>query len=96
MILRLFDEKLQNATVSQRHQDWKTALQVRLAELKLPVAEYRSEITGPDHDQTFTVEAVVNGVARGTGVGPSKKLAEQEAAHQAVLYLRDHARFGHA
>ena len=33
----------------------------------------------------------MDGVSRGTGTGPNKKLAEQEAAHQAVLFLRDHA-----
>lgn len=96
VILRLFDHKLRHATVSQKHQDWKTALQVRLAELKLPVAEYRAEAEGPDHAQTFTAEVLVNGEVRGTGLGPNKKLAEQEAAHRAVLYLRDNARFGNA
>ena len=64
---------------------------MRLAELKLPVAEYVSEAEGPEHNQTFTAQALVVGVSRGTGIGPNKKLAEQEAAHQAVLYLRDHA-----
>lgn len=99
VILRLFDEKLRHATVSQKHQDWKTALQVRLAELKLPVAEYRSEAEGPEHNQTFTAQTLIDGVPRGTGTGPNKKLAEQEAAHQAVLFLRDHAAeaaLGHA
>lgn len=91
VILRLFGEKVDQATVAPRRQDWKTALQVRLAELKLPVAEYRSESAGPDHDQTFTAEVLVAGEVRGSGIGPNKKLAEQEAAHQAVLYLRDHA-----
>jgi len=91
VILKLFDEKLRTATVSKKHHDWKTDLQVRLAELKLPVAEYVSEAEGPEHNQTFTAQALVAGVSRGTGIGPNKKLAEQEAAHQAVLYLRDHA-----
>lgn len=91
VILTLFDEKLRTATVSKKHHDWKTDLQVRLAELKLPVAEYVSQASGPEHDQTFTADALVDGVSRGTGTGPNKKLAEQEAAHQAVLFLRDHA-----
>ena len=91
VILKLFDEKLRTATVSKKHHDWKTDLQMRLAELKLPVAEYVSEASGPEHNQTFTAQALVGGVSRGTGTGPNKKLAEQEAAHQAVLYLRDHA-----
>lgn len=91
VVLTLFNEKLQTATASTKHQDWKTALQVRLAELKLPVAEYESEVEGPEHDQTFTARVLVDSAVRGTGSGPNKKLAEQEAAHQAVLYLRDHA-----
>lgn len=96
VVLKLFDEKLKNATVNPKHQDWKTALQVRVAELKLPVAEYRAEATGPEHEQTFSAEVLIGGEVRGKGTGPNKKLAEQEAAHQAVLYLRDTARFGNA
>lgn len=90
VVLSLFDDKLRNATATTKHQDWKTALQVRLAELKLPVAEYRANVEGPDHNQTFTAEVLVDGVVRGAGTGPNKKLAEQEAAHQAVIFLRDH------
>ena len=89
-MLRLFERKLRTATATSRHHDWKTELQVRLAELKLPVAEYSAESEGPEHDQVFTAQVLVDGEVRGTGQGPNKKLAEQEAAHQAVLYLRDH------
>ena len=39
---------------------------------------------GPSHDPTFTVQAVVNGVAMGTGQGRSKKLAGAEAAVAAL------------
>ena len=91
VVLKLFDAKVRNATASTRHQDWKTALQVRLAELKLPAAEYLSTAEGPEHDQVFTAEVLVSGEVRGTGTGPNKKLAEQEAARLAVVYLRDHA-----
>ena len=90
MVLRLFAEKLESATATGRHQDWKTALQERLAELKAPSAEYRATSVGPDHDQTFTADVFVGAHSRGRGVGPNKKLAEQEAARQAVLFLRDH------
>lgn len=91
VVLRLFDEKMRTATATSKHQDWKTALQVRLAELKLPVAEYTATSEGPEHDQLFTAEVFVDGKVRGRGTGPNKKLAEQEAAHRAVVYLRDHA-----
>ncbi|AWB84271.1 ribonuclease III [Corynebacterium liangguodongii] len=90
VILRLFDDKLATATATGRHQDWKTALQERLAELKAPNADYRATSVGPDHDQTFTADVYVGERSLGQGVGPNKKLAEQEAARQAVAYLRDH------
>ncbi|WNI12489.1 ribonuclease III [Corynebacterium sp. Z-1] len=90
VVLRLFESKLESATATGRHQDWKTVLQERLAELKAPAAEYRATSVGPDHDQTFTADVFVGEQSRGRGVGPNKKLAEQEAARVAVAFLRDH------
>ena len=68
--------------------DFKTKLQEILQRKKnqeiryVPVAE-----SGPDHDKRFTVEVRVNGITRGTGVGQSKKRAEQEAARHAIETL---------
>ncbi len=42
-----------------------------------------SEI-GPSHDKMFEVEVLVEGQSLGSGQGRSKKLAEQEAAKNAV------------
>ncbi len=42
---------------------------------------------GPSHDPTFTVQAVVNGMAMGTGHGRSKKSAGAEAAVEALGVL---------
>ncbi len=36
--------------------------------------------TGPDHKKKFTVELIYNGRNMGKGVGPSKRLAEENAA----------------
>ncbi|WIM66914.1 ribonuclease III [Corynebacterium breve] len=90
VILRLFDEKIRTASATGRHQDWKTLLQERLAELKAPMAVYRATSEGPEHDLTFTAEVVVGDTVRGKGIGPNKKLAEQEAAREAVKFLHDH------
>ncbi len=50
--------------------------------------EYRVvEETGPDHAKQFTVEVWVNGRKVGQGSGRSKKLAEQQAARQAIQKL---------
>ena len=42
---------------------------------------------GPDHSRTFTARAIVAGEPRGVGVGPAKKLAEQDAAADAYRVL---------
>ena len=70
--------------------DYKSALQERLQADHMSPADYRVvEQTGPEHQKTFTVEAVAgdNLVARGRG--GSKKTAEQEAAR---LILEELAR----
>ncbi|WP_448854824.1 ribonuclease III [Corynebacterium frankenforstense] len=91
VVLRLFGEKIATATAQGHHQDWKTALQERLAELKLEMPVYAAESTGPEHDLTFTATASVRDVELGRGVGHNKKLAEQEAAHRAWTALRERA-----
>jgi len=42
---------------------------------------------GPDHNKTFTVEVFVKGKSYGSGIGKSKKKAEQNAAHAAVVKI---------
>ncbi len=39
---------------------------------------------GPDHARRFTVQVVVEGKGLGTGEGPSKQMAEKEAAQRAL------------
>lgn len=39
---------------------------------------------GPAHNKTFTVDVIVDGIKFGTGVGKSKKEAEQNAARDAI------------
>jgi ribonuclease-3 len=43
---------------------------------------------GPDHDKVFEVAVIVNTARLGTGVGKSKKEAEQYAANQALVMLK--------
>lgn len=40
---------------------------------------------GPEHDKTFVVEVMINGIKAGSGTGHSKKAAEQQAAYEALL-----------
>lgn len=47
------------------------------------------EESGPEHDKTFIVEVVMEQETLGKGLGRTKKAAEQQAAYQALLLLRD-------
>src|SRR5208282_5693499 len=61
--------------------DYKSALQVHLQAERTPPAEYRVvEESGPEHQKTFTVEALAGDNLIARGRGGSKKAAEQEAA----------------
>ncbi|MDR2953288.1 MAG: ribonuclease III, partial [Treponema sp.] len=43
--------------------------------------------SGPDHDRTFWTDVLINGETLGSGIGGSKKSAEQEAARMALEKL---------
>jgi ribonuclease-3 len=64
--------------------DFKSALQEQLARRGAVVAYVVVSETGPPHDRTFTVSARIGAEEIGTGVGRSKKDAEQLAAQAAL------------
>ncbi|WP_250446271.1 ribonuclease III [Actinotalea sp. C106] len=68
--------------------DWKTSLQELASRLGLGAPDYQVQGDGPDHARTFTASIVLGGEVRGTGSGPSKKVAEQEAAAAAYRALQ--------
>lgn len=66
--------------------DYKTQLQEilqRQGNVKIEYILQKEE--GPEHDKSFTIDLFFNGKKIGEGTGKSKKQAEQEAAHQAIL-----------
>ena len=68
--------------------DYKTALQELVQQKKNQQLAYRLVgESGPDHDKEFTVEVTLNGTVVGSGVGTSKKRAEQDAAKAAMEKL---------
>lgn len=72
----------------QRVTDAKTQLQEVAQALGWDLPEYRLVgAEGPDHNKVFTVECWLNGEAAGRGEGPSKKMAEQHAAADALARL---------
>ena len=64
--------------------DYKSALQERLARRGELVSYAVVDEQGPPHDRTFKVNATIDGVEIGSGIGRSKKDAEQEAAQAAL------------
>ncbi len=89
VVLRLFADKINHASAKGINQDWKTTLQEELAQRKKPMAEYVSTSEGPDHDLVFSAIVSLEGTEMGRGIGPNKKLAEQEAARQAFRKLKE-------
>ena len=70
--------------------DSKTILQ------EIVQAQYTEELNyqlmgeeGPDHDKRFIVEARIGTQVIGQGIGHTKKAAEQEAAYQALLKIKE-------
>ena len=79
----------QTQELTQDAQDFKSALQEFLQQQGPAVPEYEViQTVGPEHDKTFTVRVSLRGKELGTGKGHNKKLAEQAAAHQALLNLK--------
>ena len=48
--------------------------------------------SGPDHAKEYTISARIGDQIYGEGKGHTKKAAEQEAAYQTILLLKEHSR----
>jgi ribonuclease-3 len=83
VILRLFGGLLDAAPTLGAGLDWKTSLQELTAARGLGAPSYVVTSTGPDHDKEFAAVVVVMETEYGSGVGRSKKEAEQKAASAA-------------
>ena len=79
---------LSNVPTQPANVDYKTALQELVQQKKNQQLSYRMVgESGPDHDKKFEVEVSLNGIVVGTGIGTSKKRAEQDAAKAAMEKL---------
>jgi ribonuclease-3 len=80
-----FEPYLQTKTPSLLFNDFKSLLQIHAQQSFGVSPQYRVlKESGPDHDKQFQASAIINGEIKGTGWGKSKKLAEQEAARNAL------------
>jgi ribonuclease-3 len=81
-IVDAFAPRIEYALTS--HVDHKTELQEQLARTGRTVSYTTVNVEGPPHDRSFTAAAVIDDEIVGTGVGRSKKDAEQQAAREAL------------
>lgn len=85
LVLPIIKAQLADSNFALNHTDAKTELQQLIQQTEGDFLEYRivSE-SGPDHNKTFTVSAMLNSNVIGTGEGHSKREAEQAAAREAL------------
>jgi ribonuclease III len=82
-VMRTLGERITAYSSGPGGDDYKTRLQELVARQFSQMPVYRVAGTGPDHLKEFEAVVFIAGVERGTGVGRSKKLAEQKAARMA-------------
>lgn len=87
-VLENITQYIQIAVKGKIISDYKSFLQ-EYYQSKNQVCKIRYVVTkeeGPDHEKMFHVNVLVNKVVVGTGVGKSKKIAEQDAARKALIF----------
>ena len=89
LIERLFRPLMDAYARGEGDRDHKTILQELASRELHTMPEYRLEDRGPDHEKEFTATVFLNGRAMGTGVGRSKKEAEQRAAKEAFDHMSE-------
>lgn len=79
--LYIMKEVMEKASEGMLNKDYKSLVQEKfqaMGEAEINYVVDREE--GPDHNKTFYINLVINGTLMGSGVGKSKKEAEQNAA----------------
>lgn len=71
--------------------DHKSRLQELCARGGGPIPVYTWIESGPEHEKTFSVEVILDGISLAVGAGRSKKQAEQDAAAHALAILEGRA-----
>ena len=89
LIERLFRPRMQAYMRGEGDRDYKTILQELASQALGSLPEYRLEERGPDHAKEFTATVHLGGEPMGTGIGRSKKEAEQGAASEAFARISE-------
>lgn len=91
LIERVFRPRMIAYVRGEGERDYKTILQELASAEVRAVPEYRIRERGPDHEKEFTAKVFLAGKPWGSGIGRSKKEAEQQAAHEAYIRLTERA-----
>jgi ribonuclease-3 len=83
VIERLFRPRMEAYVRGEGERDYKTILQELASQALRSMPDYRIQERGPDHEKEFTATVFLGGEPFGTGIGRSKKEAEQQAAREA-------------
>lgn len=88
-ILQWYDSRLMELSLDDPLKDPKTRLQEHLQGKQLPLPKYDVlSIEGSAHEQIFKIKCVVKDIEKSiVGLGASRRIAEQEAAAQALKLL---------
>ncbi len=87
-VLGFLDRDGQSIRLSELDANPKGRLQEILQDRAAPAPEYVTiAAEGPDHARQFTEAVIIDGAQVGMGIGRSKRVAQQEAARQAILAL---------
>ena len=89
LIERLFRPRMQAYVRGEGDRDYKTILQELASQELRSIPDYRVAERGPDHEKEFTATVHVGGEPLGTGMGRSKKEAEQQAAREAYARITE-------
>ena len=85
LVLKWLVAELQEVVGRGKGVDYKSRLQEMIQSEYRSSPSYRTvRSVGPDHDKLFTVEVMIGDKVLGEGAGKSKKLAETEAARDAL------------
>ena len=87
MVMRFIGPLLSDPLLLGAATDWKTVIQEEVAATKNGEMRYAVTGSGPDHARSYVAELLIADKVYGTGSGPSKKEAEQEAAHNTWIML---------
>ena len=85
-VATIFDHLIVQAENGMLNHDYKSLLQEKLQKdgsVDIKYVTYKEE--GPDHKKTFYVKVFCGSKELGIGSGRSKKIAQQEAAKDAML-----------